>query len=142
MGIPAFVVDVDEPHAAFAHAPRPEGRPRAQLARPPVIPEPVDMTTTAGKAPVSAPMPYVTDDPMLGRPGCEKPVLKKICAGAWLNWSVWTDLTKQASSTTLPRCGRTSASSAPHCPCLTNLKRGPSAAASERMTAYPCPPIT
>src|SRR5262249_3520813 len=110
-------------------------KPLDQLAAPPLIPDPVDMTTKAGRSLVSAPIPYVTHDPMLGRPGCEKPVLKKICAGAWLNWSVCTDFTKHTSSTTFPRCGRTSASSAPHWPCLTNLKRGPSAAASERMKA-------
>ncbi len=46
------------------------------------MPLPVDITTKAGRSLVSAPRPYVTHDPMLGRPGCEKPVLKKICAGA------------------------------------------------------------
>src|SRR5262249_20415284 len=62
-------------------------KPLDQFAAPPLIPDPVDMTTKAGRSLVSAPMPYVTHEPMLGRPGCEKPVLKKICAGAWLNWS-------------------------------------------------------
>ena len=62
-------------------------------------------------------------------------MFRKICAGAWLNWSVWTDLTMQMSSTTLARWGSISESSAPLWPCLANLNRGPSTAASERMKA-------
>ena len=50
---------------------------------------------------------------MLGRPGSGEPVLRKICAGAWLNWSVWNDLTMAMSSTTFARCGSISESSAP-----------------------------
>src|SRR4051812_4270616 len=99
------------------------------------MPEPVDITTKAGSSCVSHPSPYVTHDPSEGRPGCEKPVLKKICAGAWLNWSVFIDLMKQTSSATEPRCGRTSESSAPDWPCLEKLKRGPRTAASGRMKA-------
>ena len=37
---------------------------------------------------------------MLGRPSCGEPVFMKICAGAWLNWSVCIDLTMAMSSTT------------------------------------------
>ena len=50
---------------------------------------------------------------MLGRPGSGEPVLRKICAGAWLNWSVCIDLTIAMSSTTFARCGSISESSAP-----------------------------
>ena len=79
----------------------------------------------------------MTHEPRLGRPGCEKPVLKKIWAGAWLNWSVWTDLTRQMSSTTSARCGSISESSAPHWPCRANLNCGPEhggVGADERVT--------
>ena len=69
-------------------------------------------------------------------------MLKKIWAGAWLNWSVWTDLMMQISSTTSARCGSISESSAPHWPCRANLNRGPSTAASGRMNAYRWPPMT
>ena len=62
-------------------------------------------------------------------------MLKKIWAGAWLNWSVWTDLTMQISSTTRARCGSISERSAPLWPYLANLNRGPSTAASGRMNA-------
>src|SRR5579871_2779263 len=108
-------------------------KPLDQLAEPPLMPLPVDMTTNAGKSRVIEPRPYSTHEPRLGRPGCEKPVLKKICAGAWLNWSVCNDLTRQISSTTFARCGNFSDNSAPLFPYFANLKRGPRTAASERM---------
>src|SRR5579883_1752429 len=110
-------------------------KPLDQLAEPPLMPLPVDITTNAGRSRVIEPSPYNTHDPRLGRPGCAKPVLKKICAGAWLNWSVWTDFTMQMSSTTLAKFGSISDNSAPHLPYLANLKRGPRTAASERMKA-------
>ena len=77
----------------------------------------------------------MTHEPRLGPPGWPKPVLKKVCAGAWLNWSVWHDLDEAMSSTTFARCGSISEISAPHWPCLANLNRGPSTAASGRMNA-------
>jgi hypothetical protein len=106
------------------------------------MPLPVLMTTKLGRSRDSAPRPYVTHEPMLGRPGCEKPVFMKICAGAWLNCVVRQDFTMAMSSTTVARCGSTSESSAPHCPCFANLKRGPNTAASGRMKAYRWPPMT
>ena len=53
-------------------------KPLDQFADPPLMPLPVDITTNAGKSLVSAPSPYNTQDPRLGRPGCPNPVLKKI----------------------------------------------------------------
>jgi hypothetical protein len=49
-------------------------KPLLQQAAPPLIPLPVLITTNAGRSRVSAPSPYVIQDPMLGRPGCENPV--------------------------------------------------------------------
>ena len=63
---------------------------------------------------------------MLGRPNCCEPVFMKICPGAWLNASVTIDRTMAMSSTTSPRCGSSSDSSAPLWPCLANLNFGPS----------------
>ena len=73
---------------------------------------------------------------MLGRPGSGEPVFRKICAGAWLNWSVWTDLTMASSSTTLARWGSISESSAPHWPWRRNAYRADIRLASGRMKAY------
>ncbi len=72
---------------------------------------------------------------MLGRPGSGEPVLRKICAGAWLNWSVCTDLTIAISSTTFARCGSISESSAPHCPYRAKRYRADIRLASGRMNA-------
>src|SRR5438270_6708530 len=113
--------------------------PDDQFAAPPLMPAPVDMTTNAGRSLVSAPRPYVTQEPMLGLPGCEKPVLNRICAGAWLNWSVRIDLTMQMSSATSARWGTISESSAPDRPYFANLNLGPRTAASGRMKAYRWP---
>ncbi len=63
---------------------------------------------------------------MLGRPNCCEPVFMKIWAGAWLKASVTIDLTIATSSTTSPRCGSSSESSAPDWPCLLNLNLGAS----------------
>ncbi len=52
-------------------------KPLDQLAAPPLMPLPVDITTKAGRSVVSAPRPYVTHEPRLGRPGCEKPRVEK-----------------------------------------------------------------
>jgi hypothetical protein len=41
------------------------------------MPVPVDMTTKAGRLRVTAPSPYSTHEPRLGRPGWAKPVFKK-----------------------------------------------------------------
>ena len=72
---------------------------------------------------------------MLGRPGWEKPVFMKICAGAWLNCVVRQDFTMAMSSAMVAMFGSISESSAPDCPWRANLKRGPSTAASGRMNA-------
>ena len=58
---------------------------------------------------------------MLGRPGWEKPVFMKICAGAWLNCVVRQDFTTAMSSTTVERCGSISDSSVPDWPWRANL---------------------
>ena len=72
---------------------------------------------------------------MEGRPGIALPVLAKIWAGAWLNWSVCTDLTKETSSATSARRGSISDSSAPLSPWRAKLKRGAKTAASGWMKA-------
>ncbi len=46
------------------------------------MPLPDDRTTNPGRSDDSLPSPYVTHDPMLGRPGSGDPVLTKIWAGA------------------------------------------------------------
>src|SRR5438270_108222 len=45
-------------------------------------------------------MPYVTQEPMLGRPNWLEPVLAKSLAGAWLKTSVATERTNVRSSAT------------------------------------------
>ena len=42
---------------------------------------------------------------MLGRPASCAPVWQNVIAGSWLIASVWTDLMKHSSSTTLAVCG-------------------------------------
>src|SRR5262249_34424207 len=68
--------------------------PQPQLDCPPLGPLlPEEKTTKPGRSRDSLPSPYVTHDPMLGRPNCCEPVFMKIWAGAWLNASVTIDLT-------------------------------------------------
>src|SRR5690606_22123688 len=62
------------------------------------------------------PSPYVTHDPMLGRPNWAVPVFMNILAGAWLGTSVATVLMKHNSSATRAVCGRHSLTHAPLCP--------------------------
>jgi len=56
-------------------------------------------TTNPGRSSASLPKPYVTHDPILGRPGCGAPVFTKILAGPWLNTSVVILWIQQTSST-------------------------------------------
>src|SRR5262249_38275770 len=62
---------------------------------------------------------------MLGRPNCAVPVLTNSFAGPWLNTSVATVGTMARSSTTVPRCGSSSETQAPHFPW--RAKRRPAA---------------
>ena len=72
---------------------------------------------------------------MLGRPGWAKPQFMKICAGAWLNWSVRQLRTIAISSATPASAGSISDNSAPLWPWRANVNCGPSTAASGRMKA-------
>ena len=56
------------------------------------------MTTYAGRLAFSEPSPYVSQDPIDGRPGCSDPVRKNVIAGAWFTDAVNIDFTKQRSS--------------------------------------------
>jgi hypothetical protein len=62
-------------------------------------------------------------------------VLKKICAGAWLNWSVCIERTTAMWSITFARCGSAADRLAPQAPWRAKPKRGPSRVASLRMKA-------
>src|SRR5947209_8726315 len=62
----------------------------------PPLPEDIS-TTNPGKLSVSAPSPYNTHDPMLGRPVMIEPVFITVCAGSWLICSVNIDRTMQTS---------------------------------------------
>ena len=42
------------------------------------------ITTKPGRSAFSLPRPYVTHEPMLGRPGIDVPVFITVCAGSWL----------------------------------------------------------
>src|SRR5207253_4671776 len=72
------------------------------------------------------PRPYVSHDPMLGRPGSSAPVRKNVMAGAWLTAPVCIDFTKHRSSEIDAICGRKSLTHAPLLPCRANLVISPS----------------
>ena len=78
-------------------------------------------TTKPGRSWFSLPNPYVTHEPIEGRPMRGEPVYKSICAGAWLNCSVYIDLTKQRSSACSDSIGTASENQAPLSPCCWNL---------------------
>src|SRR5947209_16869854 len=60
-------------------------KPLPQLRAPPRGPRGPDCSTTnPGSDCDSLPTPYVTHEPIDGRPNCGEPVLTKIFAGAWL----------------------------------------------------------
>jgi hypothetical protein len=102
-------------------------KPLPQLELPPLGPLlPELKTTKPGRSCDSLPRPYVTHEPMLGRPNCCVPVDMNSCAGAWLKASVTIDLTMARSSTTFARCGSSSPSSVPFLPTFLNLNFGPS----------------
>src|SRR5947209_6389953 len=67
-------------------------------------------------------MPYVTHEPMLGRPNWVVPVFTYSLAGAWLNTSVAIDLTIASSSTTFARYGKHSETHDPVWPCCANFR--------------------
>src|SRR5918993_3780722 len=101
--------------------------PEPQLTAPPRGPRGPDWrTTNPGRSFDSDPMPYVTHDPMLGRPNWLEPVFMNSLAGAWLKTSVATVFTIAMSSTIFAWCGNSSDTHAPCLPCRSNLRRVPS----------------
>jgi len=69
------------------------------------------------------PIPYDSQAPRLGRPGCSLPVWMKVIAGSWLIASVKTERTTQSLSTTVAVWGRSSLTHVPACPCCAKRKR-------------------
>src|SRR5262245_21751436 len=67
-------------------------------------------------------MPYVTHEPMLGRPNCGEPVLTKTFAGPWLKTLVAIERTMVRLSTTAAVCGRHSDTQVPCLPWRANLR--------------------
>ncbi len=97
--------------------------PLPQLTAPPRGPLGPDWRTTKpGRSFASLPIPYVTHDPMLGRPNCCEPVLANSFAGAWLIGSVTTARRNARSSTTSAVCGRHSETQDPVSPCWANFR--------------------
>ena len=82
-------------------------------------------TTNPGRSLFSVPSPYVSHEPMLGRPGIWNPVFMKICAGAWLNWSVCIERTTATSSAISLKWGNTSLTHCPLLPTCSNLNGEP-----------------
>src|SRR3984957_20552386 len=68
------------------------------------------------------PRPYVSQDPIEGRPEKLAPVFIISSAGSWLGISVYTERTKHMSSTHSARLGKISLTSMPLFPCFLNLK--------------------
>src|SRR4029077_156843 len=106
---------------------------------PPLVPPAELRTTKPGRSWDSLPRPYVTHEPMLGRPNWVDPVFMRICPGAWLNACVVIDFTIAMSSTTSARCGNASESSAPDFPYCENLNLEAKSSASGLIKAYSCP---
>src|SRR5918993_3249006 len=101
-------------------------KPDPQFTAPPRGPRGPDWSTTnPGRSFDSDPIPYVTHDPMLGRPNCDEPVFMNSLAGAWLKTSVATVFTIAMSSTIFAWCGKSSDTQAPCLPCRANCRRLP-----------------
>src|SRR3954452_4808691 len=82
-------------------------KPLDQSEAPPRGPRGPDCNTTKpGRSFDSLPMPEVTHAPMLGRPNCGEPVLKKTFAGPWLKTLVAIERTNATSSTIFAKCGK------------------------------------
>ena len=97
-------------------------------------PRPSDVSTTnPGRSSASLPRPYVTHEPMLGRPAICEPVFMNMWAGSWLIASVVIERMKQMSSMTEPICGNSSQISIPLCAELLETD----AAARSRSAAAP-----
>ena len=78
--------------------------------------------TNAGRFWLSAPSPYTLHDPMLGRTISASPHDIMSCAGSCTGVVVLMERTMHISSTCLARCGNSSLTSMPLCPCFENLK--------------------
>src|SRR5918993_2746809 len=92
-------------------------KPDPQFTAPPRGPRGPDWSTTnPGRSFDSDPIPYVTHDPMLGRPFIDEPVFMNSLAGAWLKTSVATDFTSVMSSTICAVCGYRSETQVPFFP--------------------------
>ena len=82
---------------------------------------PETSTTKPGRSRFSLPSPYVSHAPIDGRPTIWWPVFMKICAGAWLNWVVWTVRTRATSSAIARKRGSRLETSMPDCPHFSNV---------------------
>src|SRR5262249_29437075 len=102
-------------------------KPLPQQLWPPLGCTPLEISTTnPGRFSFSEPRPYVTHDPIDGRPARGEPVNSSSSAGAWLNWSVYIDLITQMSSATSCSRGTASDIQMPPWPCCANVRGVPS----------------
>jgi hypothetical protein len=84
-------------------------------------------TMNPGRLSVSAPRPYSSHDPMLGRPLSCDPLFMNAWAGSWLICSVTIDRMIAMSSAILAACGNSDEISCPLLPYLANSTNGPRA---------------
>src|SRR5580765_1803452 len=83
------------------------------------------MTTKPGRLLDSLPRPYVTHDPIAGRPDSRLPVFMKVWAGSWLMASVFIERRMHISSAMCEVYGNSSLISCPDWPWRANFIRGP-----------------
>src|SRR5262245_5527739 len=74
-------------------------------------------TTNAGRFWLRLPIPYDSQAPRLGRPGCCDPVWMYVIAGSWLIASVFSDFTTAISSAMVAMFGSKSLTQVPALPC-------------------------
>src|SRR5205823_2725677 len=77
-------------------------------------------TTKAGKFLFAVPRPYVTHEPIDGKPGSTNPEFIMKSAGPWTLLLDTIEWMKHMSSTHLARCGKSEETQRPHLPCCLN----------------------
>jgi hypothetical protein len=98
-------------------------------------------TMKPGRSSVSAPKPYKSHDPMLGRPFKIEPLFMKAWAGSWLICSVTIERTMQMSSAIPPMCGKSSLISWPDLPHCLKANDGPRAISCAPCNCANCCPF-
>src|SRR2546423_11808645 len=98
-------------------------------------------TTNPGNSSVSAPNPYRSQEPMLGRPLMLEPEFMKAWAGSWLICSVCIERTMQISSAMPPMFGKSFEISWPDWPQFWNSQNGPRAFNSVFCNCASCWPL-